>query len=78
MLPIAEPERARRTAVADYLEQGRLHQRYQRLRLAVEPKFLGMVREHLSEQTRLLIFEEINEDLSTLSAREIQSHLERH
>jgi protein required for attachment to host cells len=64
--------------VADYLEQGRLHQRYQRLRLAVEPKFLGMVREHLSEQTRQLIFEEINEDLSTLSAREIQSHLERH
>jgi hypothetical protein len=67
MLPIAEPDRERfAKTVAGYLEQGRLHRRYQRLRLAVEPKFLGMVREHLSEQTRQLISEEINEDLSTL------------
>ncbi|MFT0167758.1 host attachment protein [Paraburkholderia mimosarum] len=64
--------------VADYIEQGRLHQRYQRLRLAVEPKFLGMLHAHLSEGTRHLIFEEINEDLSALDAREIQAHLRRH
>jgi hypothetical protein len=41
--------------VSDYLEQGRLHQLYHRLRLAVEPKFLGMVRANLSEDTRRLI-----------------------
>ena len=63
--------------VADRVEQGRLHQRYQRLRFAVEPKFLGMLRERLSEETRQMIFEEINEDLSALDAREIQAHLRR-
>jgi protein required for attachment to host cells len=64
--------------VADRVEQGRLHHRYQRLRFAVEPKFLGLLRERLSEQTREMIFEEINEDLSALDAREIQAHLRRH
>lgn len=64
--------------VADRVEQGRLHRRYQRLRLAVEPKFLGMLRERLSEETRQMIFEEINEDLSALDTREIQAHLQKH
>ncbi len=64
--------------VADYIEQGRLHQRYQRLRFVAEPKFLGMLRERLSEETRQMLFEEINEDLSALDAREIQAHLQRH
>jgi protein required for attachment to host cells len=63
--------------VSDYLEQGRLHQLYHRLRLAVEPKFLGMVRANLSEETRRLIFEQISEDLSAFSTREIQAHLQR-
>jgi protein required for attachment to host cells len=63
--------------VSDYLEQGRLHQLYHRLRLAVEPKFLGMVRANLSEDTRRLIFEQISEDLSAFSTREIQAHLQR-
>ena len=44
----------------------------------MEPKFLGMLRERLSEETRQMIFEEINEDLSALDAREIQTHLRRH
>lgn len=65
-------------AVADRVEQGRLHHRYQRLRFAAEPKFLGMLRKHLSEETRQMVFEDINEDLSALDAREIQAHLERH
>ncbi|CAG9253473.1 host attachment protein [Paraburkholderia caribensis] len=64
--------------VADHIEQGRLHQRYQRLRFAIEPKFLGMLHARLSEETRHLIFEEINEDLSALDAREIQAHLQTH
>ena len=38
----------------------------------------GMLRERLSEETRRMIFEEINEDLSALEAREIQAHLQRH
>ncbi|WP_346430181.1 MULTISPECIES: host attachment protein [Cupriavidus] len=64
--------------VADRVEQGRLHHRYQRLRFAVEPKFLGLLRKRLSEETRQMIFEVINEDLSALDAREIQAHLARH
>ncbi|GAB3628918.1 hypothetical protein PTE30175_00517 [Pandoraea terrae] len=64
--------------VSHYLEQGRLHQRYHRLRLAVEPKFLGMVRADLSEETRRLIFEQISEDLCALNIRELQARLARH
>jgi hypothetical protein len=37
-----------------------------------------MLRERLSEETRQMIFEKINEDLSALDAREIQTHLRRH
>ncbi len=64
--------------VSDYLEQGRLHQRYHRLRLAIESKFLGMVKADLSDDTRRLIFEQISEDLCALNTREVQSYLERH
>jgi protein required for attachment to host cells len=64
--------------VAGCLEEGRLHQLYNRLRLAIEPKFLGMVKAGLSVETRRLIFEQISEDLSTLNAREIEARLRRH
>jgi hypothetical protein len=37
-----------------------------------------MLRERLSEETRQMIFEEINEDLSAIEARDIQAHLRRH
>jgi protein required for attachment to host cells len=36
--------------VADRVEQGRLHHRYQRLRFAMEPKFLGLLRERLANK----------------------------
>ncbi|MGA7780375.1 MAG: hypothetical protein WCA85_22085 [Paraburkholderia sp.] len=36
-----------------------------------------MLRERLSEETSQMIFEEINEDLSALDAREIQAQLRR-
>jgi protein required for attachment to host cells len=64
--------------VSEYLEEGRLHQRYDRLRLAMESKFLGMVKANLSEQTRRLIFEQLSEDLSALNTKEIEAHLRRH
>lgn len=63
--------------VGEYIEKGRLHQLYNRLRLAIEPKFLGMVRSDLSEDTRRLIFEQISEDLSGLNTSEIEGHLRR-
>jgi protein required for attachment to host cells len=64
--------------VSHHLEQGRLHQLYARLRLAIEPKFMGMVKANLSEETRRLIFEQICEDVSTLNARELEARLRRH
>lgn len=63
--------------VSQYIEKGRLHQQYNRLRLALEPKFLGMVRLDLSEETRRLIFEQVSEDLSGRSTQEIEAHLRR-
>jgi protein required for attachment to host cells len=78
-LALSEKDREKfAKTVANYVEQGRLQHRYQRLRFAVEPKFLGMLRERLSEETRQMIFEQIDEDLSALDAREIQAHLQRH
>ena len=63
--------------VSEHLEQGRLQQRYGRLRLAIEPKFLGMVKANLSEETRRMIFEQVSEDLSTLTVRELETRLRR-
>ncbi|CAH2784975.1 MAG: hypothetical protein CPDRYMAC_2271 [uncultured Paraburkholderia sp.] len=60
------------------VEKGRLHQQYNRLRLVMEARFLGMVREDLSEDTRRLIFDQISEDLTSLSTGEIEAHLRRH
>jgi protein required for attachment to host cells len=47
------------------------------LRLAVEPKFLGLLREHLSSETRKLVYEEINHDISKLDTRGVERHLGR-
>jgi protein required for attachment to host cells len=65
------------TQVAEYLEKARLDQRFGRLRLIAEPKFLGMVLSGLSAQTRDLIFEKLSKDYSSLSTREIQEHLQQ-
>jgi protein required for attachment to host cells len=63
--------------VAEFLEECRLHQRFDRLRLAVEPKFLGLLREHLSSETRKLVYEEISNDVSNMNTRDIRRHLDR-
>jgi len=61
--------------LTQYLEQAHTEQRYDKLRLAASPKFLGMLREHLGKEVQKLVFEEINEDMSRLGAREVQSRL---
>ncbi|BBP98993.1 hypothetical protein BSFA1_41220 [Burkholderia sp. SFA1] len=63
--------------VAEYLEQARLHQRFGRLRLIAESKFLGMILSSLSAQTRELVFEKVSKDYSALSIKEIQKHLQQ-
>ncbi|SAK96063.1 host attachment protein [Caballeronia ptereochthonis] len=63
--------------VAEYLEQGRLHQRFGRLRLVAESKFLGMMLSYLSAETRELVFEKLSKDYSALSTKEIREHLQQ-
>ncbi|KXV14500.1 hypothetical protein CR51_04160 [Caballeronia megalochromosomata] len=71
-----EREKFART-VAEYLEQSRLHQRFDRLRLAVEPKFLGLLRDHLSGETLKLVYEEVSNDVSNGDTRDMRRHLDR-
>ncbi|SAK67815.1 Protein required for attachment to host cells [Caballeronia pedi] len=63
--------------MAEYLEQARLHQRFGRLRLIAESKFLGMILSSLSAQSRELVFEKVSKDYSGLSIKEIQEHLQQ-
>ncbi|SAK54135.1 Protein required for attachment to host cells [Caballeronia temeraria] len=63
--------------VADYLERSRMHQRFDRLRLAVEPKFLGLLRAHLSSETCKLVYEEADSDVSNMNTRDIGRRLDR-
>ncbi|VXB19473.1 Protein required for attachment to host cells [Burkholderia sp. 8Y] len=58
--------------IAAFLEQSRRQHRFDRLRLAVDPKFLGVLRECLSSETRELVYEERDTD-----ARSAQRVVER-
>ncbi|MDR5762177.1 host attachment protein [Caballeronia sp. LZ035] len=50
--------------VAGFLEQSRQQQRFDRLRLAVEPRFLNVLRVHLTSDTRTLVYEDTADDAS--------------
>jgi protein required for attachment to host cells len=50
-------------SVADFLERSRAQHRFDRLRLAVEPKFLRVLREHLSSETSKLVCDEARNDV---------------
>ncbi|MEK6292282.1 MAG: host attachment protein [Paraburkholderia tropica] len=63
--------------IASCVEEGRLHERFARLNIIAEPKFLGMLLSYLSEQTKKLVFEKVSKDYSSLSNREIEEILKR-
>jgi protein required for attachment to host cells len=44
--------------IADFLERSRVQQRFDRLRLAVDPNFIGVLRDRLSSETRKLVYDE--------------------
>ncbi|MDF3838784.1 host attachment protein [Cupriavidus basilensis] len=78
---VDQPEKERdefARMLGQYLGQARMEQRYDKLRLAAAPKFLGMLREHLDKEVQKLVFEELNEDISKLDARQVQSRLAAH
>jgi protein required for attachment to host cells len=63
-------------AIAEFLEQSRIQQRFDRLRLAVDPKFVGLLRERLSGETRKLVYDEPSDEPGDDIAQ-IQKHAQR-
>jgi predicted transcriptional regulator len=57
--------------VAEFLERSRKQQRFDRLRLAVDPKFLGVLRDCLSSETRELVYDDSGKEASTADASSI-------
>jgi len=63
--------------LGDYLDKARNAHRYDRLHLIAPPKFLGQLRKELGKEVEKLVADELPKDLSWLSARDIQSHVNR-
>ncbi|HWI15607.1 MAG TPA: host attachment protein [Burkholderiales bacterium] len=61
--------------VADYIERARLDHRFERLCLIAAPKFLGVLRQHLSKSSRDLVFEELDKDVSWLEGAQLQDYV---
>jgi protein required for attachment to host cells len=59
---IADTSDAFARSVAELLERSRVQQRFDRLRFAVEPKFLVLLRQHISRETWKLVYEERDDD----------------
>ncbi|MFA6987054.1 MAG: host attachment protein [Arenimonas sp.] len=59
----------------DVLERGRVDHSYERLILAAPPRFLGVLQKALGKQVRSCVVAQVDKDLSTLPAREIQQTL---
>ena len=61
--------------LADRLEDARVRDRFDRVILAAAPKFLGLIRDHLSSGTAALVTEELPKNLVQQSPDEIRKHL---
>jgi protein required for attachment to host cells len=57
------------------LRRGREGHRFERLYLVAPPRFLGKLRKKLDQATRLLIADEFDKDLTTLSPERIRDQL---
>lgn len=61
--------------LAGHLRTGREQGRYQRLYLVAAPKFLGMLRKTLDEQTAACVIDTINKDIVRKKTADIRRHL---
>ena len=61
--------------LADRLDAARQQGRYERLILAAPPKFLGLIRGHLTPSTAALVTEELQKNFVGESPEKIRSHL---
>lgn len=62
--------------LAGVLEQGRVDQRFDRLVLVAEPKFLGLLRDSMTDSTTNLVTKALDKDLGGIEARDLPRHLE--
>jgi protein required for attachment to host cells len=63
--------------LAQVLEEARVHNRYSKLVLVAEPRFLGELRSLLSPQTSALVSATRSRDLGWMETNEIQKQLQR-
>lgn len=61
--------------VVDHLERGRIANKFSRLILVAEPRFLGLLRKAIPPALGQTITLEINKDLSKADEQTIRSHL---
>jgi protein required for attachment to host cells len=64
--------------VGHYLDQACSEHRFDKLLLIAPPKFLGMMRDNIGEQTRKAVEEEIPKNVAWFQDREIEEYLQRH
>jgi protein required for attachment to host cells len=62
--------------LGEKLDQGRIHNQYQRLILVAEPRFLGELRATLTSPTAALVSDTIDKDLIGVENRDLPKHLE--
>lgn len=64
--------------LADHLEEARTRGQFSRLVLAADPRFLGMLRDHMSKECLKLADTQIDKNLVKLRADELRDHLPMH
>jgi protein required for attachment to host cells len=57
--------------VADHLTQAHRAHRFEQLHVAAAPRFLGRLRQHLDDEVRKCVVEEVDKDLLQLDRREL-------
>lgn len=62
--------------IAEYLDQARNRHLYDKLRLIAAPSFLGLLRNTLDDEVRKLVDQELDQDLTKVSVRELEQRLE--
>ncbi|HKO88863.1 MAG TPA: host attachment protein [Burkholderiales bacterium] len=62
-------------SLSDFLEQARNEHRYDKLCLIAPPKFLGLLRQHLSTDAQRLIDKEIAKDISWFDQQQIADYI---
>ena len=61
--------------LAEILEEGRTHNRYTRLVLVAEPRFLGHLRSALNKKTSALVSASLDKDLYEISEAELEERI---